>query len=111
MKPDTTGKINLTSRLQHLMENQRNDPGLCTHLGQIQEITPSANGCEDCLKTGDSWVHLRVCLICGHVGCCDNSKNRHATRHFHETNHPLIASYEPGENWIWCYVDQSGMQI
>jgi uncharacterized UBP type Zn finger protein len=77
----------------------------CTHLDQIQEVSPSAQGCEDCLKTGDEWVHLRMCLVCGHVGCCDNSKNRHATRHFHATKHPIIKSLEPGENWMWCYLD------
>ena len=77
----------------------------CTHLEQIREVTASARGCEDCLKTGDSWVHLRVCLICGHVGCCDQSKNRHATRHFHATKHPIIQSFEPGEEWLYCYPD------
>lgn len=78
----------------------------CTHTDQIREVTPSAQGCEDCLKIGDTWVHLRLCLICGHVGCCDNSKNKHATRHFHETGHPIIRSFQPGENWMWCYIDE-----
>jgi hypothetical protein len=71
----------------------------CTHLDQIREVTPSANGCEECLKTGDTWVHLRLCLSCGHVGCCDSSKNTHATKHFHATGHPIIQSVEPGEDW------------
>jgi uncharacterized UBP type Zn finger protein len=62
----------------------------CSHLDQIREVTPSANGCEDCLKIGDTWVHLRLCLECGHVGCCNSSKNKHATRHFHATNHPIV---------------------
>lgn len=78
----------------------------CTHLQQIQEVTPSAQGCEECLQMGDTWVHLRICLICGHVGCCDQSKNRHATRHFHTTGHPLVQSFEPGEQWVWCYEDR-----
>jgi uncharacterized UBP type Zn finger protein len=82
----------------------------CTHLDQIHDVTPSAQGCEDCLKTGDDWVNLRICLICGHVGCCDASKNKHATKHFHETGHPLIESFEPGEDWAWCYVDQARLQ-
>jgi len=82
----------------------------CTHLDQVQEVTPSAAGCEDCLKTGDSWVHLRECLICGHVGCCDSSVNTHATRHFEQTGHPLIKSFEPGENWLWCYKDNLMME-
>jgi uncharacterized UBP type Zn finger protein len=84
--------------------------GQCTHLDQIQAVTPSAAGCTDCLKIGDQWVHLRICLICGYVGCCNDSKNKHATRHFHLTNHPLIQSYEPGENWVWCYLDQTVME-
>ena len=79
----------------------------CTHLDQIHDVEPSAQGCEDCLRTGDtSWVHLRECLVCGHVGCCDSSKNKHATKHFHTTEHPLVQSFEPGEDWIFCYVDQ-----
>lgn len=55
---------------------------------------------------GDSWVHLRICLVCGHVGCCDSSKNKHATQHFHESGHPIVASFQPGEEWAWCYVDE-----
>ena len=82
----------------------------CTHLDQIHEVTPSANGCEECLKTGDSWVHLRICLACGHVGCCDSSKNKHATKHFRATGHPLIQSFQPDEDWIWCYIDQVGLE-
>jgi uncharacterized UBP type Zn finger protein len=78
----------------------------CTHLDEIRDVTPSAQGCEECLQMGDTWVHLRECLACGHVGCCDNSKNRHATKHFHSTSHPIIQSFEPGEDWRWCYVDE-----
>ena len=79
--------------------------GKCKHLIQIRDVTPHTKGCEECLKTGDTWVHLRLCLTCGHVGCCDSSKNKHATRHFHATKPPLIRSIEPGEAWVWCYVD------
>ncbi|HVH58894.1 MAG TPA: UBP-type zinc finger domain-containing protein [Candidatus Sulfotelmatobacter sp.] len=78
----------------------------CTHLDQIRKVKPKTKGCEECLKLGDRWVHLRLCLICGHVGCCDASKNKHATKHFHATKHPVIRSQEPGENWMWCYVDE-----
>lgn len=78
----------------------------CTHVEQIQTVAPSADGCEDCLKIGEVWVHLRKCLTCGHVGCCDSSKNKHATKHFHTTNHPIVQSIEPGEDWKWCYIDQ-----
>lgn len=79
----------------------------CTHLDQIRPVTPSAAGCEDCLKIGDDWVHLRLCMTCGHVGCCDNSKNKHATRHFHSDDHPIIRSFEQGETWGYCYKDES----
>jgi uncharacterized UBP type Zn finger protein len=80
----------------------------CTHLDQIKKgIEPKTpDGCEECLKMGDSWVHLRLCLTCGHVGCCDNSKNKHATKHYHETKHPIIKSFEPSEDWRWCFVDE-----
>ena len=88
------------------MRKEENMAKRCTHLDQIHDVTPSAKGCEDCLKIGDSWVHLRLCLTCGHVGCCDDSKNKHATRHFHAINHPIIQSFEPGEDWGWCYIDQ-----
>ena len=76
----------------------------CTHLDQIRDVKPSAAGCEECLKMKDRWVHLRMCLTCGHVGCCDSSKNKHATKHFRATSHP-IRSIEPGEDWRWCYED------
>ncbi len=78
----------------------------CSHMNQIKTETTDKRGCEDCLKSGDVWVHLRLCLECGYVGCCDSSKNKHATKHFHRTGHPLIRSIEPEERWIWCYVDQ-----
>jgi len=83
----------------------------CEHVKEIHPQTPQAAGCEDCLKIGSGWVHLRLCLSCGHVGCCDSSPNRHATRHFHQTTHPVIASYEPGERWAWCYVDESELPV
>ena len=77
----------------------------CKHVKQIRKVTPGAQGCEECLKTGDEWVHLRLCMICGHVGCCDSSKNKHASRHVKATGHPIIQSFEAGEDWMWCYVD------
>jgi uncharacterized UBP type Zn finger protein len=78
----------------------------CQHLVQIKAVTPSGDGCEDCLRIGDSWVHLRLCMTCGHVGCCDSSKNKHATAHFKLSGHPIMKSFEPGEDWGWCYVDE-----
>ena len=78
---------------------------VCVHKKGLQIVTPSDLGCTECLKTGDQWVHLRICLICGKVGCCDQSKNKHATRHYHDTGHPVIQSFQPGEDWGWCYQD------
>lgn len=80
----------------------------CTHIDQIAFVAAPADvaGCEDCLKTGDRWVHLRMCQTCGHVGCCDSSPNRHATAHNAATAHPVIRSIEPGEEWSWCYADE-----
>ncbi len=81
-------------------------PQKCEHFSQIKEVTPNTpNGCEECLQTGITWVHLRLCEICGHVGCCDSSKNKHATKHFQASGHPIIKSFEPGEDWGYCYVD------
>ncbi|MBZ0288237.1 MAG: UBP-type zinc finger domain-containing protein [Anaerolineae bacterium] len=81
----------------------------CTHLNQIeiQDATRKPGAvCEDCVKTGDRWVHLRICLTCGHVGCCDSSKNKHASQHARESGHSIVQSYEPGESWRWCYIDR-----
>jgi len=83
-------------------------PDGCKHISEINlNVEPKTpQGCEECLKMGDSWVHLRICMTCGHIGCCDVSKNKHATKHFHETGHPIVKSFEPGEDWFWCYADQ-----
>jgi uncharacterized UBP type Zn finger protein len=78
----------------------------CNHVEHLHPTAARSSGCEECLKTGSNWVHLRLCLSCGHVGCCDDSPQRHATRHFQQTHHPIIASYERGERWAWCYVDR-----
>jgi len=77
----------------------------CTHLDLIRLTRPTKHVCEDCFLTGATWVHLRMCLICGHIACCDDSPNRHATAHFRGTQHPLVRSIEPGETWTWCYAD------
>ena len=83
----------------------------CTHLDQVRDVTPNTpEGCEECLQSGDDWVHLRLCLECGHVGCCDQSPNRHASKHFHRTRHPIVRSLEPGEDWGWCYLDEIGFE-
>jgi uncharacterized UBP type Zn finger protein len=77
----------------------------CTHLDTIEKVRPHTQGCEECLKIGQSWVHLRLCTHCGHVGCCDSSIGKHATKHYHASQHPIIQSLEPGEDWYFCYPD------
>ena len=85
----------------------------CTHLDRVKlsELPGAVPGCEDCLATGDKWLHLRICLECGHVGCCDSSPNHHATAHANGSGHPIVRSLEPGEEWSWCYLDEVGMLI
>ncbi len=83
----------------------------CSHQDTIKDVRPHTAGCEECLKMGDQWVHLRLCLACGHVGCCDSSKNKHATKHFRGTKHPIMRSLEPGEHWAWCFIDEVGWDL
>jgi hypothetical protein len=85
----------------------------CSHLDQVQltRLPDSAAGCEDCLRDGGQWLHLRICLTCGRVGCCDSSPNRHAAAHAASSGHPLIRSLEPGEDWSWCFLDQLALRI
>ena len=92
-----------TERTVELAARRARACGTSTRSGRV---TPSARGCEDCLRTGDRWVHLRICMTCGHVGCCDSSPNKHATAHHRADGHPIIKSLEPGEDWGWCYPDQ-----
>jgi uncharacterized UBP type Zn finger protein len=84
---------------------------VCTHLDEVGAVTPSGNGCVECLAAGGRWVHLRVCMTCGHVGCCDSSPGKHATAHYHAEGHPLVQSYEPGESWWWCYPDNVAFEV
>jgi CPA1 family monovalent cation:H+ antiporter len=82
---------------------------MCRHLVQYATADPAPttpDGCEDCLAVGGTWIHLRVCQVCGHVGCCDSSPGKHASAHFAGTGHPVMRSYEPGENWRWCFRDE-----
>lgn len=83
----------------------------CSHSDAIATVEPGSRGCEECLKTGGRWVHLRLCRSCGHVGCCDQSPGRHARAHFHETGHPIIEGYDPPEGWGWCYIDEVMVQL
>ena len=77
----------------------------CSHLDQVRDVEPSGQGCEDCLRLGGQWLHLRMCMSCGHVGCCDSSPNRHARAHASSDDHPIVQSFEPGEDWWYCFVD------
>ena len=88
-------------------------PTACAHLDQVKVrgVPDRIAGCEECLKIGAGWLHLRQCLICGKVSCCDSSPNRHATAHFHESGHPMIRSLEPDEDWSWCYVDETAFVL
>lgn len=84
----------------------------CIHIADVETAPPpSGPGCVECMAMGARWVHLRRCIECGHVGCCDSSPNKHATAHFHEVGHPLVQSYEPGEEWFWCYADEVLFEI
>jgi uncharacterized UBP type Zn finger protein len=84
----------------------------CTHVDTLAKVEPSADGCEDCLRDGGEWVHLRLCMQCGHVGCCDNSPNRHARAHWHDhDHHPLIRSFEPNEDWWYCFSDDEFFEV
>jgi uncharacterized UBP type Zn finger protein len=84
----------------------------CTHIDRIEEVTPSSTkGCAECMAKGDRWTHLRLCLTCGQVGCCDSSPNKHASKHAAADDHPIAASFEPGETWAWCYVDDVALEV
>lgn len=91
------------------MSNQNPKNAQCVHIDNVDMSKNEGNtkGCEECEKSGSNWVQLRLCLTCGHVGCCDSSPNKHSTKHFHQNQHPLIKSYEPGQNWKWCFVDET----
>jgi uncharacterized UBP type Zn finger protein len=94
-----------TRRAQVFIVNQSENPMTCSHVDRIRNVQPSGTGCDDCLRVGDTWLQLRMCMDCGYVGCCDSSKNKHAIAHFRTTRHPIARSVEPGEEWGWCYVD------
>jgi uncharacterized UBP type Zn finger protein len=88
-------------------------PSICSHLDTIEfmELPVPIEGCAECLKIGSSWVHLRMCMKCGQIGCCDDSPNRHASKHAHEVSHPIIRSAETGEDWSWCFIDNVAFEL
>jgi monovalent cation:H+ antiporter-2, CPA2 family len=98
-------EVTTDGKVIHLTEKQLHS-SKCAHTNQVNAVTPNSQGCEECLKMGDTWVHLRICMTCGHVGCCDSSKHKHAAKHFQETGHPIMRSVEKGERWAWCYVEK-----
>ena len=98
---------NLNDIIRNLSKSNQLEAVGCGHKDQVKEVTPMSDGCVDCLKMGDTWVHLRLCLTCGYVGCCNDSKNKHGSKHFAAVGHPLIKSFEPGEDWVWCYPDEA----
>ena len=97
------------SFLRRLLRRSQSAPPeerACAHLGEIRDVTPNSDGCEACRQSGDTWVNLRLCMTCGNVACCDDSKNRHARKHAQAAEHPIIRSFVPGESWMWCYVEE-----
>lgn len=100
--------MSLLSNIRFAVQKLRGASGRrCAHVDRIREVAPTSEGCERCIATGDTWVHLRTCATCGQVGCCDSSKNKHAHKHADEAAHPIARSKEPGEEWLWCYVDEA----
>ncbi len=111
MGQDHTGTLSIWDTIRQKIWGRGLRKVQCSHIDLIQEVTPNTDGCEECLKIGDTWVHLRVCMICGKVGCCDNSKNKHARKHFQASGHPIIKSIEPGEKWMWCFIDETHVKL
>ncbi len=104
---DVEGLEVVRARVAELTAPRAQASEKCSHLDQIALVTPDAEGCSQCIALGDTWVNLRLCLTCGQVGCCDDSKNKHASKHYAEVGHPIIMSYQPGEDWVWCYSDET----
>jgi uncharacterized UBP type Zn finger protein len=105
--------VGLLQTVRFALQRVRGKPVVqCTHLDQILDVTPLSTGCQQCLELGDTWVHLRMCMTDGQVGCCDSSKNKHASRHAreHAPEHQIVRSLEPGEDWLWCYTDETLLQ-
>lgn len=93
-------------RVREITDPSAPEKQACSHLNQIQLVTPISDVCEQCIQLGDTWVNLRLCMSCGQVGCCDDSKNKHASKHYAESGHPIIMSHQPDEEWMWCYADE-----
>ena len=105
--PKTPGFVRIPEIVLRLLFTRQLQEKTCTHLGEIEFRQPATDVCQMCVELGDKWPSLRMCLICGIVGCCDTSKNKHMQQHIEQTGHSLIRSIEPGEGWIWCYPDSA----
>lgn len=112
-RPDgeVTRLVGLLSNARWFVQRMTGRSPACSHLDAVRDAQPRSEGCAQCLAIGDPWVHLRMCLTCGEVGCCDSSKNRHAHRHADAVGHPIARSVEPGEEWAWCFVDESLVDV
>lgn len=99
------------SNVRWLLQRMTGRSPSCSHLTAVRDVAARSEGCAQCVATGDQWVHLRMCLTCGEVGCCDSSKNRHAHRHADAVGHPIARSAEPGEDWAWCFVDETLVDV
>jgi uncharacterized UBP type Zn finger protein len=99
-------KIGVLSSMRFAARRLLGVSSQCSHIDQIRYVERGSEGCEQCIALGDTWVHLRMCMTCGQVGCCDSSKNKHADKHADEAGHPIVRSVEPGEDWMWCYIDE-----
>lgn len=99
--------MGLIDNLRFAIQRSRDSAGACAHTGVIRDVEPSSDVCDRCVELGDTWVHLRSCMSCGAVGCCNSSKNKHASAHAARVRHPIARSLEPGEDWMWCFVDQT----
>lgn len=103
--------MGLLSNARWMLQRMTGRSRTCSHLGAVRDVQARSEGCAQCIAAGDSWIHLRMCLTCGEVGCCDSSKNRHAHRHADTVGHPIARSAEPGEDWAWCFVDDSLVDV
>ena len=103
--------MGLLSNLKWAVQRVTGRSPSCSHVSAVRNVPPASEGCVQCLASGDSWMHLRTCMTCGQVGCCDSSKNRHAQRHADAVGHPIVRSAEPGQDWAWCYVEETLVDI
>ena len=99
------------TNVRFFVQRVRGSTEACSHTSWIRDVVPGTDACDQCVALGDSWVHLRICMTCGQVGCCDSSKNKHAHKHADDVGHPLVRSIEPGEDWIWCFIDETVVDV